>query len=219
VSGAGPREPLVLTLGEPAGIGPDIAIAAWQAQPRVPPFLFVGDVDLIIRRAATIGVRIPTERVAPEDAAAAFPRALPCLETAPPVRGTPGEIDTRDAEAVIASIRAGVALIHAGEASAVVTNPIQKKALNAIGFPFPGHTEFLGALSDELFGGRATPVMMLAAPELRVVPVTVHIPLAEVPAALTMDLIVRTGEVVAHDLVTRFGLEKPRLAISGTMAG
>jgi 4-hydroxythreonine-4-phosphate dehydrogenase len=96
-----------------------------------------------------------------------------------------------------------------------VTNPIQKKALNDVGFAFPGHTEFLGALSDELFGGRGTPVMMLAAGKFRVVPVTVHIPLASVPAALTTERIVETGKIVARDLKARFGVTSPRLAVSG----
>jgi 4-hydroxythreonine-4-phosphate dehydrogenase len=215
VSEAARRRPLALTLGEPAGIGPDLAIAAWQARPHVLPFLFIGDADLITRRAAALGVEVPTARVAPGDAAEAFPEALPCLKDAPPVRGTPARIVESDAEAVIASIRTAVKLVRADLASAVVTNPIQKKALNAVGFPFPGHTEFLGSLSEELFGVSATPVMMLAAPDLKVVPVTVHIPLAMVAGALTTERIVRTGEILARELATRFQTRTPRLAVAG----
>jgi 4-hydroxythreonine-4-phosphate dehydrogenase len=209
-------KPLVLTLGEPAGIGPDIAIEAWRLRAEgTPPFIFAGDFDLVRRRAAALGQAIPVERVSAAEAPAAFHDAFPCLAGAPSVAGTPGQLQASDAPAVIASIRTAVSLVRSGEAAAVVTNPIHKKALNAIGFPFPGHTEFLGALSEELFGRRAMPVMMIAGPGLRVVPVTVHIPLAAVPAALSTDLIVNTAHVVVHDLRTRFGIARPRLAVSG----
>jgi 4-hydroxythreonine-4-phosphate dehydrogenase len=211
------RRALALTLGEPAGIGPDIAIRAWLAREReaAPPFLFVGDPDLLLRRAETLGAEIRTVRVEPADAVAAFAEALPCVVDAPVVAGKPGALDPADAPAVIDSIRRSVALVRSGEAAAVVTNPIQKKALQSVGFPFPGHTEFLGALSLELYGVRAEPVMMLAGPDLRVVPVTIHIPIARVPAALSTELIVRTGEIVARDLDRRFGIARPRLAVSG----
>jgi 4-hydroxythreonine-4-phosphate dehydrogenase len=129
--------------------------------------------------------------------------------------GEPGSLTTSDAPAVIRSIRRAAELVRSGEASAVVTGPIQKKGLQGAGFPFPGHTEFLGALSRELFGVEAEPVMMLAGPDLKVVPVTIHIPLARVPATLTTELIVRTGETVAGDLERRFGIANPRLAIAG----
>jgi 4-hydroxythreonine-4-phosphate dehydrogenase len=167
------------------------------------------------RRAKALGQDVPVERVDVQDAAEVFPRALPCLNSAPGVRGMPGTISEDDSKAVVASIRTAVELVRGGRASAAVTNPIQKKALNDVGFPFPGHTEFLGALSDELFGGSATPVMMLAAGKFRVVPVTIHIPLARVPGALTTEHIVRTGEIVARDLKARFGVRSPRLAVSG----
>lgn len=212
-----PAAPLALTLGEPAGIGPDIAIAAWLARTteNVPPFLFVGDAELLARRANMLGVEIRTTVAPAEDAVVAFPDALPCIEDAPAVAGTPGSIVASDTPAVIASIRAAVSLVRDGTAAAVVTNPIQKKALNTIGFAHPGHTEFLGELSAELFGKPATPVMMLAGPGLRVVPVTVHIPIADVPRALTTGKIVETGRIVARDLSRRFAIAKPRLAIAG----
>ncbi len=212
-----PGAPLALTLGEPAGIGPDIAVEAWLARTTadIPPFIFVGDPEILVRRAAALGRDVRTEIVDAEHAPAAFPDALPCLSGAPAVSGTPGIIDPGDTPAVIWSIRRATELVHEGAAAAIVTNPIQKKALSAHGFPHPGHTEFLGALSTELYGEAATPVMMLAGPELRVVPVTIHIPLADVPRALTAALIVRTGEIVAHDLKHRFGVAKPRLAVAG----
>lgn len=210
--------PLALTLGEPAGIGLDIAIEAWLAREAagVPPFVFVGDPALLARRAEALGRVLRTAAVErPADAAKAFEDALPCLAGAPQVSGRPGSIDPADTAAVIWSIRRAVELVREGAAAAVVTNPIQKKALNAHGFPHPGHTEYLGALGSELFGGSARPVMMLAAPDLRVVPVTIHIPLADVPRTLTTALIVETGTIVADDLRRRFGVSAPRLAVAG----
>jgi 4-hydroxythreonine-4-phosphate dehydrogenase len=216
VSG-GARRPIALTLGEPAGIGPDITIAAWQARSksRLPPFLFVGDASLLKRRAALLGVDVPVEHTSFDRAAIVFKHAIPCLAGAHAVSGEPGRIAAADTPSVIASIRDCVEAVHAGRASAVVTNPVQKKALDDSGFLFPGHTEFLGALAKELYEIEAEPVMMLASPDFRVVPVTIHIPLSEVPHALTTDLIVRTGRVVAHDLATRFGVDRPRLAFAG----
>jgi 4-hydroxythreonine-4-phosphate dehydrogenase len=217
VSGAGPGTPLALTLGEPAGIGLDIAIEAWSARREedVPPFVFVGDEAALKRRACLLGREVPTAAATPGTAARIFPDALPCLRGAPSVSGKPGSIDAADTGAVIRSIRDAVELTKSGDVAAVVTNPIQKKALNDAGFAFPGHTEFLGALADELFGEATTPVMMLAGPELRVVPVTIHIPLARVPGTLTSELIVTTGKIVAHDLERRFGIARPRIAIAG----
>ncbi len=217
MSGAAPAKPLALTLGEPAGIGPDITIEAWLARETadVPPFVFVGDSGILARRAQKLGRTIRTKVTSAAEATAAFADALPCLEDVPDVAGMPGAIDIADSQAVIGSIRRAALLVRDGVASAVVTNPIQKKALNTAGFPFPGHTEFLGALAGELFGVESSPVMMLVGPDLRVVPVTIHIPLAEVPRALTTELIVKTGETVAGDLRRRFGVANPRLAVAG----
>jgi 4-hydroxythreonine-4-phosphate dehydrogenase len=217
VSAGGDRRPLALTLGEPAGIGPDIAIAAWLARDTadIPAFILVGSAALIARRAAALGKNVPTRVTTPDRAADTFSDAFPCLEGEPDVVGEAGRITTSDTSAVIRSIRRAVALVRAGEVSAVVTNPIQKKALNAAGFEYPGHTEFLGALGQELFAAPSTPVMMLAGPDLRVVPVTVHIPLADVPRQLTAGLIVETGEIVARGLRERLGIAAPRLAVAG----
>jgi len=216
VSRPGPAKPLVLTLGEPAGIGPDIALAAWaRFRHELPPFVFAGDPAMTARRAAALGLAVPIELVAPEDAVAVFPRALPCLPDAPALTGEPGRLDEDDARAAIASIRSAVELVHAARAGAVVTNPINKKALNAVGFAYPGHTEFLAVLGAELFGIARRPVMMLAGPDLKVVPVTIHIPLAAVPGTLTAELIIETGMIVARDLSKRFGIAKPRLAVAG----
>jgi 4-hydroxythreonine-4-phosphate dehydrogenase len=210
-------KPLALTVGEPAGIGPDITVEAWLARDSagVPPFIFVGDGGVLLRRAEALGRDIRVATVAPGEAAAIFPHAIPCINDAPPLLGVPGRIERDDTGKVIDAIRTAVRLVQAGEAAAVVTNPVHKKALDAAGFGFPGHTEFLGALSRELYGRAATPVMMLAGPDLRVVPVTVHVPLADVPRRLTANLIVETGRIVARELERRFGVDKPRLAVAG----
>jgi 4-hydroxythreonine-4-phosphate dehydrogenase len=217
VSGGGTGRPLALTLGEPAGIGPDIAIQAWEARERAgtPPFIFVGDAGVLKRRALALGREVAVEVTTAGKAVALFRNALPCLEGAAEVVGTPGTIAASETPAVIQSIRGAAELVRKGEAAALVTNPIQKKALSAAGFAFPGHTEFLGALSSELFAQKAQPVMMLVGPDLRVVPVTIHIPLAQVPAALSTELIVETGRIVAAELERRFGIAGPRLAVAG----
>jgi len=211
------RRSLALTLGEPAGIGVDIAIEAWSVRKSaaVPPFIFIGDEAAIVRRARVLGRHVPTAVTTPERANEVFAEALPCLAGAPPVAAVSGRIDAADTPRVIRSIPDAVMLVRNGSASAVVTNPIQKKALNAIGFEYPGHTEFLGALAGEMFGEASTPVMMLVGPDLRVVPVTIHIPLADVPKALTTEAIVTTGKIVARDLQYRFGIALPRIAVAG----
>ncbi len=211
------RKPLALTVGEPAGIGLDITIMAWLAREaeEIPPFIFVGDGEVLVRRAEAMGQRIRVIVASPADAPTVFAEAIPCMAEAPRLAGEPGQVDSGDTDAVVQSIRTSVAMVRSGDAAAVVTNPVQKKVLDAAGFGFPGHTEYLGTLTKELFGHAATPVMMLAGPQLRVVPVTVHIPLAEVPARLTTELIVETGTIVARELFNRFGIARPRLALAG----
>jgi 4-hydroxythreonine-4-phosphate dehydrogenase len=121
----------------------------------------------------------------------------------------------RDAAGTIASIETCVRLIRAGEASAIVTNPIAKEVFYRAGFHYPGHTEFLAELAERYFGERARPVMLIWSPQFAVVPATIHVPLARVPALLTRQLLVETGFVAARDLASRFGIKKPRLAFTG----
>lgn len=217
MTAASARRPLALTLGEPAGIGLDITIEAWFARKSgaVPPFIFVGDEAALARRGGALGRELPTALTTAGEAHAIFSDALPCLAGAPPVEAAPGKIEAADTPAVIRSIRDAVRLVDAGQASAIVTNPIQKKALSAVGFEHPGHTEFLGALAREMFSQSSLPVMMLVGPDLRVVPVTIHIPLADVPKTLTTEAIVETGKTVARDLRRRFDIARPRIAVSG----
>jgi 4-hydroxythreonine-4-phosphate dehydrogenase len=151
----------------------------------------------------------------PAGALECFGRALPVVPLIADVAARAGEPDPRNASAVLESIRRAVSDVREGAAAAVVTNPISKKTLYEAGFPHPGHTEYLAALSASGSGRSPRPVMMLAGPELRTVPVTIHIPLRDVPAALSSELIVDTGRIVAADLKRRFAIPQPRLAVAG----
>jgi 4-hydroxythreonine-4-phosphate dehydrogenase len=209
--------PLALTLGEPAGIGPDLTLALWRrrAEFALPPFYLIGDADFLARRARRLGLDVPLAAVAPEQAAAAFVSALPVVPLGLDVRAAPGKPDESSAPAAIASIRRAVADVLAGRAGAVVTNPVAKNVLYRSGFVEPGHTEFLARLAAEASGRKARPVMMLWSPELSVVPVTIHLPLREVPAHLSCELVAETGRIVARDLQRRFEIAQPRLAVAG----
>jgi len=218
LSPAGPGRagslPLALTMGEPAGIGGEIALAAWQqrASAGLAPFFIIDDPARLAALARRLGLDVPLLRIdAPGETAARFAEALPVLPLAQPVVAEPGRLDPANAPAVLESIRRAVGLARAGEASAVVTNPIHKQVLMEAGFHHPGHTEFLAELTE---AARA-PVMMLACPELRVVPVTIHMPLRRVPEILTTDRIVETGYTTAEGLRRLFGIARPRLAVAG----
>ncbi len=209
--------PLALTLGEPAGIGPDISFAAWQRRTELalPPFYLLGDPDFLERRARLLGLSIPFEIVQPGGAVKAFAKALPIVALAEKITAEPAHPDASSAPAAIASIRHAVADVFAGRAHAVVTNPVAKAVLYRTGFAEPGHTEFLAKLAQEQSGRPVHPVMMLWSPELAVVPVTIHLPVREVPGRLTTALIVDTARIVARDLRERFGVAQPRLALAG----
>jgi len=144
-----------------------------------------------------------------------FAFALPVVDVGMAVTATPGSPDATSAPAAIAAIRLGVRDVLAGEAAAIVTNPVAKNVLYRSGFSEPGHTEYLARLAAEATGRPMRPVMMLWSPELAVVPVTIHLPLAEVPGALDTDLIVETGRITAHDLANRFHITDPRIAVAG----
>jgi 4-hydroxythreonine-4-phosphate dehydrogenase len=208
---------LALTLGEPAGIGPDITLAAWlcRAELGLPAFYVVGDPGFLERLARRLGVAVPIAPVEPETAAATFARALPVVPLDRAVTAEPGRPDASSAPAAIASITRAVADTVAGKAAAVVTNPVAKSVLYRNGFADPGHTEFLARLAQEATGNAVRAVMMLWSPELAVVPVTIHLPLREVPARLTTELVVETGRITAHDLRRRFAIPRPRLAVAG----
>ncbi len=208
---------LALTAGDPSGIGPEIAIATWQARDKhsVAPFYLLIDPALLAARARHLGIYVPIEETTPANAANVFSRALPVVPLAARFTDTPGLADTANAAGIVEAIDRAVADVHSGVAAAVVTCPIAKKPLYDAGFRFPGHTEYLAHLAGLKEGREITPVMMLAGPDLRAVPVTIHIALADVPGALTQAAIEEISRITAHDLAARFGIAKPRLAISG----
>jgi 4-hydroxythreonine-4-phosphate dehydrogenase len=210
-------QPLALTLGEPAGIGPDLALEVWRRRVDfgVPAFYLVADPDFLGRRAAQLGIDVPIAVVTPRSAAATFSLSLPVVPIDVAVSAKPGHPDRSSAPAAVASIRRAVADVMAGAAAAVVTNPVAKNVLYQWGFAEPGHTEFLAKLVQEATDKTLRPVMMLWSPELAVVPVTIHLPLREIFKQLSTELVVETGRIVARDLAKRFGLAHPRLAFAG----
>jgi len=209
-------KPLALTIGEPAGIGPDIALAAWlrRDEENLPPFYLLGDRALLADRAKLLDLNVELADALPDQAIGLFARALPVVRTGKPATAEPGRPDETSAEAALSSIRLAVSDVTAGKAGAVVTNPIAKNVLYRAGFRHPGHTEFLAELAAK--GGRAPqPVMMLWSPALAVVPVTIHLALREALDQLSSELIVSTARIVVADLKARFGIAHPRLVVSG----
>ncbi|WP_026612631.1 4-hydroxythreonine-4-phosphate dehydrogenase PdxA [Ensifer aridi] len=209
--------PVALTMGDPAGIGPDISLAVWakRTERATPPFLFIGDPAVLSARAKMLGQTVPIRETDSFEAFSVFEQAIPVWPIPCPAPVVAGQPDAANASAVTSAIDTAVRLAMSGEASAVATNPIAKAVLYQAGFRFPGHTEYLAELAAQATGVAALPVMMLAGPKLRAVPVTIHIPLKNVPKALTPDLIYRTCTTTATDLKSRFGLPKPRLAVAG----
>lgn len=209
-------KPLAISMGEPAGIGPDIILGLYAARDQrpLPPFCVYGNLSFLQARAARLGLEIAFARCAPLDAIEAFQDALPVVDMTGDVPDQPGQISAHAAHVVIASISEAVAACMAGSCRGLVTAPINKGALYQAGFSHPGHTEFLAELCAE--GGKPSlPVMMLAHGGLRAVPVTIHVPINDVPRLLTQDLIVETARIVAHDLRARFQIAQPRLAVAG----
>ncbi|EKV30176.1 4-hydroxythreonine-4-phosphate dehydrogenase [Caenispirillum salinarum AK4] len=212
-----PAPPLAVTMGEPAGIGGDITLTAYARRSgaasgarRLPPFFVIDSPERLEALAARLGVPVAVREIAaPEEALAVFPDALPVLRQDVPAAVEPGQPDPANGPAVVAAIERAVTLTTEGRAGGVVTNPINKAVLKQAGFRHPGHTEFLG----ELAGG-ATPVMMLACPGLRVVPVTVHLSLREAVDSLRRETIVEIGRLTADGLRRNFAIARPRLAVA-----
>ncbi len=200
-----PRGPVVLTCGEPAGIGPECAAGALAALGGTVPVLYLGD-------PAHLPPGTPVARVDhPSEAAAASRRGLPVLPHPFPAPNRPGQPTPENAADVVEVIARAVALVQAGDCAALTTGPIHKKALqDGAGFAFPGHTEYLAHLADV-----PRVAMMLACDTLRVVPATIHIPLSQVPAALTADLLSDTIRLTHAALIRDFGIAAPRIAVAG----
>ncbi|MDQ4419737.1 4-hydroxythreonine-4-phosphate dehydrogenase PdxA [Sphingobium sp. DEHP117] len=202
--------PLAATLGDPAGIGPEIIGKAWAVREAqgLSPFFAIGN-----SRAISTVWRGPIARIgAPDEAAAVFGSALPCLEMECAGDIVPGRPETDGARCALHALEMGIGLVKSGAASALVTGPVGKTQLYGIGFTHPGQTEFI---AERCGISRENAVMMLAGPSLRVIPVTVHLPLRDVPDALSIDLIRARALVTARGLCRNFGIEKPRLVVAG----
>ncbi|MFM9938784.1 MAG: 4-hydroxythreonine-4-phosphate dehydrogenase PdxA [Hyphomicrobiaceae bacterium] len=211
--------PLAATMGDPAGIGLDIVLAALSGpfQTTLPRFVLYACPEALGARCHRLGLTVDIAPITrPNDALALSPTTLAVIPLSSVPSVTPGRPDAAYGPAVIAAIEHAVAAVVRGEASGLVTNPIAKHVLYASGFRHPGHTEFLAELAGRHLPGRHyTPVMMLASDELRVVPLTIHVPLADVPRLITRDVILATARITAAALVHDFGLAKPRIAVAG----
>lgn len=202
--------PLAVSMGDPAGIGPEIVAKAWKARElhSLAPFFAVGDVRAV--QAVWDG---PVAGIdSPDAAAAVFPDALPVFPIAGDGAIVPGTPDLEGARVALQALELATGLTHSGAAGALVTAPVSKAQLYQVGFDYPGQTEFVAERCG-IAGDNA--VMMLAGPTLRVVPITVHVPLARVSAVLTVDLVLAKARVTARGLYRNFGIEKPRLAFAG----
>lgn len=202
--------PLAIALGDPAGVGPEIVGKAWTARHAraLPPFFAVGDARSVSRVWNGPVVTIRDVR----ETAAVFADALPVLSVQDAGEIVPGQPDTEGARCALQSLELAVGLVREAAARALVTGPVSKAQLYSIGFTYPGQTEFV---AERCGVSRDNAVMMLAGPDLRVVPMTTHVSLAEVPALLTIDLIVAKARSTARGLQRNFGIDAPRLVLAG----
>lgn len=203
-------------MGEPAGIGPDLILQLYarRIELNLPPLCVFGHAEFLRSRASRLGVSIDIAESAPSEANGMFATALPVRAVEGLVSDHPGKTSALSAGVVIGSIEAAVKATLTGACRGLVTAPIHKGALYHAGFKHPGHTEFLAELCAG--GGKPRlPVMMLAHGGLRAVPVTIHVPIKDVPSLLTRDLVAETVRIVAHDLKQRFGIAKPIIAVAG----
>jgi 4-hydroxythreonine-4-phosphate dehydrogenase len=208
--------PIAVSMGEPAGIGPDLILRLYDRREDInlPPFLVFGNLAFLAARSRRLGLNINFAQTTVARAAGEFPVALPVFHVDGLVPDKPGDTSPLSGKVVIESISQAVGQTMEGRCRGLVTAPIHKAALYAAGFKYPGHTEYLAALCAN--GGTPPhPVMMLAHENFRVVPLTVHVPLKDVPALITAKLIKETAYIVERDLRVRFGIEEPKLAITG----
>lgn len=210
-------KPLAVSMGDPAGIGLELAARVWAERQGAPPFFFVGDPDALERASARLGLTAPKLNVI-EDVTklSGADDVLDVLHTPLAMQETPGEPDPVNADCTIAAIEQGVNAVRTGAASALVTLPIAKAVLHTADFGFPGHTEFIAHLTkDDPWPNARGPVMMLAGPTLKVALATIHTPLAKVPTALTRERIVDVVSVVGEALKRDFGIAAPRISLCG----
>jgi 4-hydroxythreonine-4-phosphate dehydrogenase len=179
------------------------------------PFYLIADAGHVAQRARLVGADVKITETEPAGAVEAFDQSLPIVPLGEKITAAPGRPDATSGPAAIASIRRAVDDVLKSAAAAVVTNPIAKDVMYGAGFTDPGHTEYLARLAQQAAGKTVRPVMLLWSDDLAVVPVTIHEPLKDVPQLLTTTLIVETGRIVARELAARFGIARPRLALTG----
>lgn len=202
--------PLVITMGEPAGIGGELTLKAWSSRQEhsLLPFFAIDNPE----RLKAIDSKVPlAEITAPQEAMDVFDKALPVLPVDLPEQAVLGTLNPKNGQTVLESIERAVGFCLNDEAAAIVTNPIHKAALYDIGFNHPGHTEYVA----DLCGKNETPVMMLTSKDLCVVPLTVHIPLGQVSQAVTQDLIVQKVRIINESLKAGYKIASPRIAVCG----
>lgn len=206
------RLPIAVSMGDPAGIGGELSIISWKLRSNyMPPYFVIDDPDRLRNLANLIGVNIPIIPIDnPRKALVTFKRGLPVLPLDVRITVAPGKPDARYAGTVITSIDKSIDIVASGNASAIVTNPINKSTLYDAGFSHPGHTEYIATKTN----APTIPVMMLACASLRVVPVTIHLSLADAIKALTIDKIVHCASTTATALETDFGIANPRIFVS-----
>jgi len=210
-------KPLAVSMGDPAGIGLELAARVWAERQAAPPFFFVGDPDALERASARLGLPAPKLNVIEKAAdAAGETGVLDVLNVPLAIEETPGEPDPVNAGPTIEAITRSVQAAQAGAASGVVTLPIAKAILHTADFGFPGHTEFIAHLTkDDPWPQTRGPVMMLAGPSLKVALATIHTPLAQVSGALTQDRVAQVARIVGESLKRDFGIASPRIALCG----
>jgi 4-hydroxythreonine-4-phosphate dehydrogenase len=202
--------PIAISMGDPAGIGPEVIAKAWTKRDEhaLSPFFVIGDAEAIARVWDGPLARISTA----DEAIAHFANALPCLPIDSTGETHPGQPSLPGAQMALSALEAGIGLTKAGAASALVTAPVSKAALYEVGFTHPGQTEFV---AERCGIAPENAVMMLAGPDLRVVPITIHIPLAQVPHVLTTELLLSRARATAYGLTRQFGIANPRIAVAG----
>ncbi|MEN5147345.1 4-hydroxythreonine-4-phosphate dehydrogenase PdxA [Brevundimonas diminuta] len=209
--------PLIVTMGDPAGVGPEIIARAWSVLGSAPgplapvaPFVVVGDAEVLKAQGQPVEVVL-----SPSDAPAVFSRAIPVLHNPAPAPVTAGQPEPANAVAVADWIERGVDLVLSGEGCGLVTAPIAKAPMYASGFRFPGHTEFIAELTADIpFSGTRGPVMMLTAQNLRACLVTIHVPIDQLPELVTGERVIRVARVVHESMKRDFGIAAPRLAMA-----
>jgi 4-hydroxythreonine-4-phosphate dehydrogenase len=201
--------PLAVTPGEPAGIGPDHCVLHAQ-HGRAAPWVAVADPQLLAARAAALGLPLRLREFRAGEPPAAGAGELSVLPVALAAPAEAGRLDPRNAHYVLDTLRAAVGACRRGELAGLVTGPVHKGVINDAGIPFTGHTEFLAGLT-----GTPQVVMMLATPGLRVALATTHLPLAQVPAAITRPGLEAVLRILDHDLRRRFGIPQPRILVCG----